>query len=308
MSHTTAAGFVRCVLALLLILPRLLPWAHAEEPLRDEDIVRLLVGGTDSGKLIELIRSRAVEFDLSQEMLDELSVAGVPAEVIQAMVERQAEMDGNDGQVNEEAAQPSAEPVPPNFTIRVNPSAGEAVESPSLLRVGDAVNPRLAELLGLDMTRPENERLTDLAVFLVCRTQDHVPDHWRSQSPLGRDFVSMPRHRLLTFLTGARRDPVSKAGVRRKGQPSPHNEALVLQLPETIEVELAPDVAHDLSLGIAVQVGGRFYRLIDDHWDGLIPQPSDLEADAYLTGDDLRLSSLEVRFDRAESAAPDRDH
>ena len=66
--------------------------ADDDEPLRDEDVVRMLVTGMPVNEIVERIGASRVEFDLSEEMLGELAAAGVPAEVIEAMKARQAEL------------------------------------------------------------------------------------------------------------------------------------------------------------------------------------------------------------------------
>ena len=104
--------------------------------------------------------------------------------------------------------------------------------------------------------------MTNLAILLACRTADHVPDHWRSKSPVGRDFLSMPRHRLLAFVAGA--------GPGEADESDEEQQILELRVPETIEVDLEPGVAHDLTLGVAVEIEGRYYLAVADEWDGLI--------------------------------------
>ena len=86
-----------------------------------------------------------------------------------------------------------------------------------------------------------------LAVVLLCRTATHVPDHWRNQTPLGRDFSSVPRHRLLAFLAGARK---TKAGKIRQSlsklalspgerESTPELAVLELEIPETVTPSLS---------------------------------------------------------------------
>jgi len=71
-------------------------WGSPADPpadlMRTEDVVRMLVTGTSTSEAVAAIRSRDVDFNLSEEMLDELRLAGVPDEVIEAMKERQIEL------------------------------------------------------------------------------------------------------------------------------------------------------------------------------------------------------------------------
>ena len=46
---------------------------------------------------------------------------------------------------------------------------------------------------------------------------------------------------------------------------------LNLQMPEQIEVDLDPAVEHDLSAGVAVQIDGRYYRIVCDEIESFVP-------------------------------------
>lgn len=270
------------------------------EPLRDEDVVRLMVAGTPVDRLIERVRTSEVDFDLSEEMLDELRRAGVPEELIEAMIERQRELHPPP----EVPAPPAVEtPAGPVLRVRLNPGWKPKEDQPRpLLRVLEQVPPEAAEALRL---RPHEQLFTDLAIVLLCRTATHVPDHWRNQTPLGRDFTAAPRHRLLAFLPGAQR---TKAGKLRQSlaklamlpgerESLPELGVLELAVPERIEVEVATGEAHDLTLGIAVQVGAERYLLLaQDARDGLIVGDEDRVIDAKLGSSKLNLSGLRVRF------------
>jgi hypothetical protein len=85
----------------------------------------------------------------------------------------------------------------------------------------------------------DQRQVKDLAVFLACVTAEHVPDMWRSKSPLGRDMTSVVRHEMLAFAAG---DPR-------------------LVLPERLEAEVEEGVAHDLILGVAALFGDRWVQL-----------------------------------------------
>ena len=236
----------------------------------------MLVADAPLASLLEEIRTREVDFDLSEEMLDEMRRAGVPPEVIRAMVERQREQD-------------DAEQEPtnlPSLRVSLNPAlrdiAGEP--TPALYfptRLGDN-----AACAALQLDRSDESRtVTDLAVFIACRSPEHVPDYWRSKSPLGRDFVSMPRHRILTFHPGAveiTRKELPRRFKRKLVQLGPPSgskmDFLQLEVPDTLEAEAAGDQAHHLVVGVAIRVGGRFLRVVS------------LEKEGVVFGSDSRLS------------------
>jgi hypothetical protein len=269
-------------------------------PLRDEDVVRLMVAGTPVERLIERVRTSEVDFDLSEEMLDELRRAGVPEELIEVMIERQRELHPPLEAPEPEAVETAAGPV---LRVRLNADWKPEEDRPRpVLRVLEDVPPEAAEALRL---RPHERRLTDLAIVLLCRTATHVPDHWRNQTPLGRDFNATPRHRLLAFLPGAQRTTAGKlrqslaklAMLPGERESLPEIGVLELAVPEQLEVELAPGEAHDLTLGIAVQVGAERYLLLaQDGWDGLIVGDEDRVIDAKLGSSKPDLSALRVRF------------
>lgn len=283
-----------------------------QAPLRDEDVVRLLVSGTPVGELIERVRSSTVDFDLSEEMQVELRRAGVPEELLRAMIERQAEL-----HPPEPAPAPAAEARPgPILRVRLNPDWEPKEEQPRpLLRVLDAVGPEAVEALRL---RPHERQIRDLAIVLACRTATHVPDHWRNQTPLGRDFTAAPRHRVLAFLAGAEK---GKAGTLRRSlsklalvpgerDSAPELGVLELAVPEQIEVELSAGEAHDLTLGVAVQIDERYLLVAQDGWDGLVVGEEGLVVEAKLSSPRPELSALRARFvkpkDEASNAAPGR--
>jgi len=168
----------------------------ADDPLRDEDVVRAWVAGQSTAEMVDWIRDSEVAFDLSDEMVSELRRAGLPEAVLQAMLATRVSSDA--------AVEPSIAVEPtgvPTLTVRLNPDWQSTDKEPRpVLRLPDTIHPQVRESLGL---REDAERFTDLAVFLFCRTGSHVPDHWRMHSPLGRDFRSVPRHRMLAFVPGA---------------------------------------------------------------------------------------------------------
>ena len=202
--------------------------AGDSSPMRNEHVVQMLVGGQSVAAVLAAIEKRPPDFDVSPEMIEELRLAGVPAEVIEAMRRRQAAV------------------APPE------PAPAEPAATPSLVRLRVSLEPGKLEL-GTALTDPQRRALEivdrtaqveDLAVFLGCTTATHVPDHWRSQSPLGRDFGGIPRHQMLAFQPGATRDGAS----------------VVLTLPAALEAQVEPGT-HDLWIGVAARIGGTYRTL-----------------------------------------------
>jgi hypothetical protein len=262
--------------------------ADPDAVLSNEDIVRLLVAGTSVEQVIERIGASEVAFDLSAEMLDELSYAGVPPEVLRAMRERQAEL--QPVPATGSAAAEISEPA--RLIVTLAPLVTGKSDAPATIRVPEAVPPAIVEALGLNPSAPESLKVTDLALFVVCRTQDHVPDHWRNQSALGRDFVSMPRHKLLHFVPGV------TPGDGSSGKNS-RSAVLTLELPPRLEIEIEPGVLHDLSLGIAMQIDGRYYRMHSDDWEELELGSEDLAVHVQAgNGKGPGLGSIELRSSR----------
>ena len=215
------------------------------ETLTLEDVVRLHVSGLGDDALIARIRAADVDFDLSEAMLGELRAAGLSEPVIAAMIERQ------------NALHPPPPPAPPapeeedatqGATLVLHMHSGVAGAKPAPLEL------RVATAAPTDRARPEgagqdaSSTIDDAALWVACVTATHVPDQWRMESPLGRDFDAAPRHRMLHFLSGAKGDGASGAGGR----------TLRLAIPETIELALDPGETHQLVIGVAVRLGGRW--------------------------------------------------
>jgi len=254
----------------------------------------MLVRGVPNEEILIAIRTRPGLFDVSPDMQEELRLAGVSDELIQAMIDRMAELNPAPESTEDpvEELQETAVSVPA-LRVWLDPQPEDG--KPTILRVQGLVNFNLREAWQLDAAA-EGTAFEDLALFVVCRTATHVPDHWRSKSPLGRDFVSMPRHRMLLFLTAAEEDREAVADGNLK-----------LELPPSLEIDLSPGEAHDLSLGIALQVAGRYLRWTDDTWDELTLDPAGNEIRAEVQGRrDGQITGLEVRFNRnPPSPAPE---
>jgi hypothetical protein len=265
-------------------------FATSPGPMSDEEVVRQFVSGTGVDRIIELINGSDVAFDLSDEMLDELRAAGLPPGLIEAMIARQAEL--NEANAPVVVEEPSAGS---SLRIRINPDGDDEQSAP--LRVIDLIDEATYEQLRL---RTADPTFTDMALFVACRTQDHVADQWRGQTPLGRDFISSKRHRMLHFHPGA--EVVDLGGwkkllklYRRPDGSAP--KVLELALPPEIEIELEPGVAHDLTLGIALRAEERYYLIASDDLDGLVLQEEERVLDAVVRGSrELMHSSLKVKF------------
>ncbi len=257
----------------------------AQPPLTDEEVVRLYAAGRPAQEILGEIERREPGFDLSPEMLEELRQVELPRIVIEAMLRRQREHDSETPRATEEPAGD-----PPTLRIRLNPDR----EQPSVrVAVGRRVDPQLAAEWELG-NAPEDREFSDIALFLACTSPEHVPDHWRSKSPLGADFrTALPRHRMLAFLSGIpTADEVDARGSR-----------VTLEVPSTLEVLLEPGVAHDLALGLALQVGGSYRVVAHDAWPAFVPAEAAEEPSAVVRGRDPR--SLQVRFVRKNAAAAD---
>lgn len=312
LARAAAAASAAVVLACAVFLPIVLlaaespPEDRTARPLRNEDVVRMLVAGRPAAEIVAAIRSADVSFDLSDEMAQELLVAGVPEGVLSAMRARQAEVDrARQASKPRDAASlaPAAGKSAVVVTIRLDAERGgpEGIVFPDRLDDDDA---RTLQAGASD----EERKVTDLAMYLACRTPDHVPDQWRSKSPLGRDFVSVSRHEMLAFLRGASRLP-SRKPAKGPGPPAPPGEQgaqeegdLVLALPIELRGEIETGVPHDLVIGVAVEAAGRFLQLVEARKDGVVAGASGLALAAVLTGRGKRRErTIELRF---EDGAP----
>jgi hypothetical protein len=263
---------VRWTLILAATVAVLLPAVAEETLLKDQDIVRMLVAGRSNGEIIESIRAHEVRFDLSNEMLSELRIAGVPEIVLEAMRERQASM----------APPPTPSPGPlesEEASIHVLlESEPVRKDKPPAVWFPDRIEEDLARALHLGPA-PEDRLVKDLAVFLACLTPEHVPDQWRSRSSLGKDFVSMPRHELLVLHAGAvGADPKDVPKEVRASFPRPRKDEpppgiLRLDLPRELVAHVAPKEKHRLLLGIALRIGDGYLLLASAEKADLEPGP-----------------------------------
>lgn len=72
--------------ALLLLLVTSSALARAEEPLHNEDILKLLTAGVPASVIVAKITASTTAFDLSSDVLITLTKAGVPEPVLNAMI------------------------------------------------------------------------------------------------------------------------------------------------------------------------------------------------------------------------------
>jgi len=206
----------------------------SEAPLTNEDIVRMVASGTPEPEIREAIRTRKETFDLTDEMVDELKLAGVSAGTVAAMVKRHAEL-----------APPVAPPERESpDRVRLVVSLNARGSGSRTLKVPAWANEDAKAALRLPKETDQRE-VKDLAVFLSCTTAEHVPELWRSKSPLGRDMSFVARHQMLAFVPGD--TPVGK-------EPR-------LVLPAQLEAEVDGEEPHDFVLGIAARIGDRWIQL-----------------------------------------------
>ncbi len=178
-----------------------------------------------------------------------------------------------------------------------------AREGASAIRVLNVVSP---EMLSRLRVKDDQAKITDVAVYVACQSATHVPDHWRSQTPLGRDFITVTRHRMLRFLPGATEEPgravlgPALPSLFGGGTAVPQGAAVLrLEIPPELALELDPSVPHELSVGIAVQIGGRYYRVSGDTRREFVPDQSGRALEAQIrTANNLDPWAIEVVLGR----------
>ena len=293
------------VVLLLLAPPFAVPAAEddPEAALRDEDVVRMLVSGAAEDDVVARIRSSAVAFDLSDEMVEELRIAGVSERVLGVMRERQAEVDresvpSEPGTVADDATT--------RIVVRIGVQKPPRGGGPVRLEFPGLAPPALAAALELD-SEIETWAVGGAALYLACLTADHVPNQWRRESPLGRDFASMPRHRMLAFHPVVDRVPASKKTRKVVEGISDVEvfERIDLEVPDRLEALVDPGVVHDLSLGIAVEIGGRYYRYRSVETDTPVAEDGALILRAEITGRLDNGFAAELRWSSTADAGAD---
>jgi hypothetical protein len=210
MTFASARRVVRRVVALVALASLVFPAAPAAAaataatkspaPLTNEDIVRLVVHGTNEDVILKEIASRPPAFDLDPGVVVELERVGVSAAIIDAMRSRQGSVARpGPGASGAAATRPPTQSPPPaaapagSLEIAFAPSAdGKPLEIFAI-----ATMPKGAP-------RPEKSEIgavSDLAIAILCTTGDHVPDHWDTLTPL----AEAPRHELVLFRPGSHR-------------------------------------------------------------------------------------------------------
>ena len=224
----------RMTAALIISLTLAFSAAPQEAPLTNEDIVRMVASGAPDAEVREAIRTRKEAFDLSDDMVDELKLAGVSAAILAAMATRRAQ--------SAPPAVPAEREGRGRTPLVVSLNAGGS--GPRTVRVPAWADEDAKALLHLPKENDQRE-VKDLAVFLACASPEHIPDLWRSKSPLGRDMSFVTRHEMLAFVAGD----------------TPAGKPPRLVLPVRLEAEVDPTDPHDLVLGIAARIGDRWIQL-----------------------------------------------
>lgn len=197
--------------------------------LTNEDVVRMVAGGTPEREILAAIRDRPPAFDLSGDMIEELTAAGVTPEVLDAMRSRQVEA---------ASAARLEEREKPGYGALVVTLNARTLRLPTWADENAKARFKLPK---------ENEQraVQDIAVFLACLSPDHVPDLWRSKSPLGRDMASVRPHQMLVFVAGD----------------TPSGKPPRLTLPQRLEASVDLTEPHDLVLGVAARIGDRWIQV-----------------------------------------------
>jgi len=250
-----------------------------------EEVVRLFVQGGSAEDLIRRIESSQVDFDLAEEMLEELRLAGLDEAVIEAMLRRQLEL--------HPPPEPEVEPAgdeleqQAGLTVSLTLKGGTELRKGDLdrgMRVADLVPAETLTQLGV---RDPEARITKVAIYVACHAATHVPDHWRGKTPLGRDFNSVTRHKMLAFHSEA----------STEDDDARQWAVLILDLPEQLAIELDPADEHDLSVGVAVQIDGRYYRVVSDAAEDFVPAEHGGAIDVtFELPDDLDPASIGVQL------------
>jgi hypothetical protein len=253
--------------------------------------------------------------------------------VIQAMIDRQREQDGDSGSptagAETIAVEDSAGKTRVVFrnSVRFEDIAGE--RAIPILRFPAEVPPGMAKALELGSAE-QDVAVTSAAYFVACTTAEHVPDHWRNKSPIGRDFIRMPRHRMLSFHPDTEllaeepaeqaaepEEPQEKPKKGRKkeerlSEPAPAKTGprpgrVKLFLPELLSLELEPGERHDLLVGIAAEIGGRYYMIVGAEVENLsLPAGEEVNFLVTVKPEHRTGFNMEIGLSR-EAELPDQD-
>jgi hypothetical protein len=235
-------GWAASATVVAVALVTLLAWAEGGDgattplasPLTNEDIVRMVTSGTPERDILEAIKARKEAFDVADDMVSELKLAGVSASIVAAMVQKIAES------TPPAVAAEQSTKGRTRLVVILNPGG----TGPRTLKLPARADEDVKERLHLPKENEQRE-VKDLAVFLACSSPEHVPDLWRSKTPLGRDMISVPRHEMLAFVAGD----------------TPAGKTPRLTLPGRIEADVNDTEPHDLILGVAARIGDRWMQL-----------------------------------------------
>ncbi len=136
MGKITSRFLIGILLTLLVCSLTVQGLRAAEKPLTHDDVTLLLIGGASSQKLIDLIKQRGIDFQMSAEAATEFRRDGADDSVIQAL-------EGASGKgtspVAPSTAAPSTPAPPPNTSSPPSASSSPAnSERPTLIRHGSS--------------------------------------------------------------------------------------------------------------------------------------------------------------------------
>jgi hypothetical protein len=217
-------------------------------PLTNEDVVRMVVQGRPEAEILRVIAASPVDFDLDREMSRELRQAGVTERILKAMRERQA-VAGVPPPARIEAPVPQA---PPGHLVLSFAPLDEKDRQKEKKAASFQVVRRIPQWAIRNLGMEEKAEVEELALFVVCTTPEHVPDHWQDRTQI-KEFT---RHRMLLFRPGGR--PAKQKRF----------ELLSLDIPESLPVE-APAGVHRVAVGVAAKVGPDWRAVASDQRDGV---------------------------------------
>ncbi len=207
--------------AIAILLAAACPGWLASQPsaeaLTNEMIVRMVISGASEAEILERINTALkVEFDLDQEVLEEMRLVGVSDAVIAAMRKRVP----GAGEP-ERTTPPAAGRGRMELSFAIDPNQ-------ETWRSSIAVPPRT----------PAGNPVS-LALFVLCTDPTHVPDAWQTRTPL----PEFPRHEKLWFVEGA-----------QPAYPKRKNSPLYAPLPGPVTLDLEAG-RHLLLVGAAGREG-----------------------------------------------------
>jgi len=269
--------------------------AEPPAPMHNEDVVRMLVSGKPASAIVEAIhKAPAVDFDVSPEMLTELRSVSLPEQVIDAMKARMLELE------RVKATEERVQDITSGPKLRVHFSGTTTLHFP------DWGTAAVGEKMKLDLRNEKDREIRDVAFFLACTSELDVPDQWRSKSPLGRDFT-VPKHQMLFFQPGAAHLSASDVATglpdafRRTRDDGTAAGWYEVTLPAEIAVEVNTNEAHDLLLGIALDVQGNWHPLVTAKRKGVEVGTAGTELYATVTG---KPESFDLTLTLSDKAGP----